>query len=74
VFLSDLTADPGPKLALALLAVALLASGPHARIYVTAPGGGPPELLDPVIFQVRREGLRAMIRTDFERAFVSGSL
>lgn len=56
------------------LAVTLLASGPHARIYVTAPDGGPPELLDPVIFQVRREELRAMIRTDLERAFVGGSL
>lgn len=56
------------------LAVALLASGPHARIYVTAPDGGPPELLDPVIFQARREELRAMIRTDLDRAFVSGSL
>ena len=29
------------------LAVTLLASGPHARIYVTAPDGGPPDLLDP---------------------------
>ena len=56
------------------LAVTFLASGPHARIYVTAPDGGPPELLDPVIFQVRREELRAMIRTDLERAFVGGSL
>jgi hypothetical protein len=56
------------------LAVTLLASGPHARIYVTAPDGGPPELLGPVIFQVRREELRAMIRTDLERAFVGGSL
>jgi hypothetical protein len=56
------------------LAVTLLASGPHARIYVTAPDGGPPDLLDPVIFQVRREELRAMIRTDLERAFVGGSL
>lgn len=56
------------------LAVTLLASGPHARIYLTAPDGGPPELLDPVIFQVRREELRAMIRTDLERTLVSGSL
>jgi hypothetical protein len=46
------------------LAVALLASGPHGQIYVTAPHGGPPELIDSAIFQVRREELRAMIRTD----------
>ena len=46
------------------LAVALLTSGPHVRIYVTAPHGGPPELLDPAIFQIRREELRAMIRAD----------
>jgi hypothetical protein len=51
------------------LAVTLLASGPHARIYVTAPDGGPPELLDPVILQVQREELRAMIRADLDRAF-----
>jgi hypothetical protein len=49
------------------LAVTLLASGPHARIHVAARHGGPPELLDPTIFQVRREELRAMIRADLER-------
>jgi hypothetical protein len=54
------------------LAVTLLASGPHTQIYVTSPDGGPPELLDPSILQVRRDELRAMIRTDLERA-VTGS-
>jgi hypothetical protein len=55
------------------LAVTLLASGPDARIYVTAPHGGPPELVDPAMFQVRREELRAMIRTDLEHAFITAS-
>ena len=50
------------------LAVTLLASGPHVRVYVAAPDGGPPELLDPVVFRARREELRAMIRADLERA------
>ena len=50
------------------LAVTLLASGPHVRVYVAAPGGGPPELLDPVVFRARREELRVMIRADLERA------
>jgi hypothetical protein len=49
------------------LAAVLLASGPHARIYVAAPDGGPPELLDPGMFQIRREELRAMIQADLER-------
>ena len=56
------------------LAVTLLASGPDTKIYVAAPEGGPPELFDLSIFQARREELRAMIRTDLERAFVGGSL
>jgi hypothetical protein len=55
------------------LAVALLASGPRSRIYVAPPDGGPPELLDPAILHVRREGLRSMIRTDLERAFARHS-
>jgi hypothetical protein len=50
------------------LAVTLLASGPHVRVYVAAPDGGPPELLDPVVFRARREELRAMMRADLERA------
>ena len=54
------------------LAVTLLASGPHTQIYVTAPNGGPPELLDPTILQVRREELRSMIRADLERAVATG--
>ena len=49
------------------LAITLLASGPHVRVYVAAPNGGPPELLDPVVFRARREELRAMIRADLER-------
>jgi hypothetical protein len=49
------------------LVIALLASGPRARIYVAAPDGGPPELLDPSVFQIRREELRAMIQADLER-------
>jgi hypothetical protein len=49
------------------LAVTLLASGPHVRVYVPAPDGGPPVLLDPTVFRARREELRAMIRADLER-------
>jgi len=49
------------------LAVTLLASGPHVRVYVAAPDGGPPVLLDPTVFRARREELRAMIRADLER-------
>jgi hypothetical protein len=54
------------------LAVTLLASGPHTQIYVAAPEGGPSELLDPSIFQIRREELRAMIRADLEHAVATG--
>jgi hypothetical protein len=50
-------------------AITLLASGPHVRVYVAAPNGGPPELLDTVVFRARREELRAMIRADLERVF-----
>jgi hypothetical protein len=50
------------------LAITMIASGPHVRVYVAAPNGGPPELLDPVVFRARREELRAMIRADLERA------
>jgi hypothetical protein len=49
------------------LAVTLLASGPHVRVYVPAPDGGPPVLLDPTVFRARREELRAMIRADLDR-------
>lgn len=55
------------------LTLTLLASGSHARIYVAALDGGSSELLDPGIFQIRREELRAMIRADLERAFTNGS-
>jgi len=54
------------------LAVTLLASGPDTQIYVAAPEGGPPELLDPSIFQARREELRAMIRADLEQRVATG--
>jgi hypothetical protein len=54
------------------LAVTLLASGPHTQIYVATPEGGPPELLDPSILQVRREELRAMIRADLEHRAATG--
>jgi hypothetical protein len=54
-------------------AVALLASGPHVQVYVAAPDGGPPELLDPAVFRARREELRAMIRADLERAVTGRS-
>jgi hypothetical protein len=54
------------------LAVNLLASGPDTQIYVAAPEGGPPKLLDPSIFQVRREELRAMIRVDLEHRVATG--
>lgn len=50
------------------LAVTLLASNSYAQIYVTAPDGGPPQPLEPSLFQARREELRAMIRADLERA------
>jgi hypothetical protein len=56
------------------LAVALLASGPQARIYVARPDGGPPELLDPSMSQVRREELRAMVQADLERRVARGRL
>jgi hypothetical protein len=46
------------------LAVTLLASGPHVRVYVPTPDGGP---LDPTVFRARREELRAMIWADLER-------
>jgi hypothetical protein len=54
------------------LAVTLLASGPHTQIYVSAPEGGLPELLDPSILHVRREELRAMIRADLEHRVAKG--
>lgn len=65
-------AVPGLRLAqLSELAVTLLASGPHVTVYVPAPDGGTPQPLDPVLFQARREELRAMIRADLERAVTS---
>jgi hypothetical protein len=54
------------------LAVTFLASGPDTQIYVAGPEGGPPELLDPSIFQLRREELRAMIRADLEQTDATG--
>jgi len=54
------------------LAVTLLASGPDTQIYVAAPEGGPPELLDLSIRQARREELRAMIRADLEQRVATG--
>lgn len=54
------------------LAVTLLASGPQTKIYVSPPDGGPAELLDSSIFEIRREELRAMIRADLERAVARG--
>jgi hypothetical protein len=54
------------------LAVTLLASGPDTQIHVAAPEGGPPKLLDPSIFQVRREELRTMIRADLEHRVATG--
>ena len=64
---------PALRLAeLSELAVTLLASGPQTQIYVGAPDGGPPELLDPAIFQVRREELRTMIRADLDRTVARG--
>jgi hypothetical protein len=64
---------PALRLAeLSELAVTLLASGPQTQIYVTTPDGGPPELLDPVIFQARRENLRTMIRADLDRTVARG--
>jgi hypothetical protein len=63
---------PALRLAeLSELAVTLLASGPQTQIYVGAPDGGPPELLDPAIFQARREELRTMIRADLDRTVAS---
>jgi hypothetical protein len=49
-----------------------MASGPQTQIYVGAPDGGPPELLDPAIFQARREELRTMIRADLDRTVARG--
>jgi len=64
---------PALRLAeLSELAVTLLASGPQTEIYVGAPHGGPPELLDPAIFQARREELRTMIRADLDRTVARG--
>ena len=64
---------PALRLAeLSELAVTLLASGPQTQIYVTTPDGGPPELLDPAIFQARREELRTMIRADLDRTVARG--
>jgi len=64
---------PALRLAeLSELAVTLLASGPQTQIYVGAPDGGPPELLDPAIFQARREELRTMIRADLDRTVARG--
>jgi hypothetical protein len=54
------------------LAVTLLASGPQTQIYISAPHGGPPELFDLSIFQVRREELRTMIRADLDRTVARG--
>ena len=64
---------PALRLAeLSELAVTLLASGPQTQIYISAPDGGPPELLDPAIFQARREELRTMIRADLDRTVARG--
>jgi hypothetical protein len=64
---------PALRLAeLSELAVTLLASGPHTQIYVGASDGGPPELLDPALFQARREELRTMIRADLDRTVARG--
>ena len=64
---------PALRLAeLSELAVTLLASGPQTQIYVGATDGGPPELLDPAIFQARREELRTMIRADLDRTVARG--
>ena len=64
---------PALRLAeLSELAVTLLASGPQTQIYVTTPDGGPPELLDPAIFQARREELRTMIRADLDGTVARG--
>jgi hypothetical protein len=55
------------------VAVTLLASGPHAQVFVAESDGQSPKLLDPILFQVRREELRAMIRADLERMVARGS-
>jgi hypothetical protein len=55
------------------VAVTLLASGPHAQVFVAESDGQSPKLLDPILFQVRREELRTMIRTDLERMVARGS-
>jgi len=49
-----------------------MANGPQTQIYVGRPDGGPPELLDPAIFQAMREELRTMIRADVDRTVARG--
>lgn len=55
------------------IAVALLASGPHVQVRVAESDGQSPKLLDPNLFQIRREELRTMIRADVERVVARGS-
>jgi hypothetical protein len=55
------------------VAVTLLASGPHVQVHVAESDGQSPTLLDPILFQVRREELRTMIRADLERMVARGS-
>jgi hypothetical protein len=55
------------------IAVALLASGPQVQVHVAESDGQSPKLLDPTLFQVRREELRTMIRADLERMVARGS-
>jgi hypothetical protein len=55
------------------VAVTLLASGPHVQVHVAESDGQSPTLLDPFLFQVRREELRTMIRADLERMVARGS-
>jgi hypothetical protein len=54
------------------VALTLLASGPYVQVYVTESDGQPPKLLDPILFQMRREELRTMIRGDLERTVARG--
>jgi hypothetical protein len=55
------------------VAVTLLASGPHVQVQVAECDGQSSKLLDPILFQVRREELRTMIRADLERMVARGS-
>jgi hypothetical protein len=55
------------------VAVTLLATGPYVQVQVAESDGQSPKLLDPILFQVRREELRTMIRADLERMVARGS-